>query len=93
MMLQLVLLRNFWTEEGGEVVVGGRLIWFRPSILYINSRNERPAEASFFNIIQKYIINRTTKPNKPKPETLKGSENLTRHDVNRPKSQKDLPNL
>lgn len=48
----------------------------------------------FFNIIQKYIINRTTKPNKPKPETLKGSENLTRHgDVNRPKSQTDLPNL
>ena len=47
-----------------------------------------------FNIIQKYIINRTTKPNKPKPETLKGSENLTRHgDVNRPKSRTDLPNL
>ena len=47
---------NFWTEEGGEVVVGGKVIWFRPSLLYINSRNERPAETSFFNIIQKYII-------------------------------------
>ena len=49
-------------------------------------------EFSFFNIVQKYIIIRT-KPNKPKPETLKGSENLTRYgDANRPKSQTDLPN-
>ncbi len=77
-----------------EVAGGGEIIWFKLVLLYINPGMRDRTGILFFNIVQKYIINKTTKPNKPKPETLKGSENLTRHgDVNRPNSQTDLPNL
>ena len=55
MMLQLVLLQNFWTEEGEEVSGEGVNM-----VQTFNNMNKAEMRSGlfilFFNIIQKYII-------------------------------------
>lgn len=66
----------------------GRCNMVQTYIIINKLRNESRPISLFFNIIQKYIINRKAEQNIPKTETLKGSENLADQGrVNRPKSQ------